>query len=106
MQDIFIFEQRGFDSEGRVAGSHKPTGFVPKFYEELKARGIGASVHFIPLHVHPYYRDTYGHKPDDFPVALDAFRRSISLPIYSKMTDADIERVIAAVSDAIETHRR
>ena len=77
-----------------------------RYIEELKARGIGASVHFIPLHVHPYYRDTYGHKPDDFPVALDAFRRSISLPIYSKMTDADIERVIAAVSDAIETHRR
>jgi dTDP-4-amino-4,6-dideoxygalactose transaminase len=77
-----------------------------QFIEELKARGIGTSVHFIPLHIHPYYRETYGYRPDDFPVALDAYRRSISLPIYSKMSDADIERVISAVSDIAAHHRR
>jgi len=77
-----------------------------RFIEELKARGIGSSVHFIPLHLHPYYRDLYRYRPDDFPVALDAFRRSVSLPIYSKMSDADIDRVIAAVNDAIAAHRR
>jgi UDP-4-amino-4,6-dideoxy-N-acetyl-beta-L-altrosamine N-acetyltransferase len=65
--------------------------------ELLKERGIGASVHFIPLHLHPYYRETYGYSPDDFPVAHDLYRRSISLPLYSRMTDADVERVIDAV---------
>jgi dTDP-4-amino-4,6-dideoxygalactose transaminase len=74
--------------------------------EELKARGVGTSVHFIPLHIHPYYRETYGYKPDDFPVALDVYGRSISLPIYSKMGDADVNRVIEAVMDVIAAHRR
>jgi dTDP-4-amino-4,6-dideoxygalactose transaminase len=68
-----------------------------QFIEELKARNIGASVHFIPLHIHPYYRETYGHKPEDFPVAYREYLREISLPIYSKMTDADVADVIAAV---------
>jgi perosamine synthetase len=70
-----------------------------RFIEELKARGIGASVHFIPLHLHPYYRETYGLKPESLPVALDLYRRSISLPIYSAMTHADVERVVDAVLD-------
>jgi perosamine synthetase len=68
-----------------------------QFIEELKSLGIGVSVHFIPLHLHPYYRDTYGYAPGDFPVAEDLYARSISLPIYSKMTDDDVERVISAV---------
>lgn len=69
-----------------------------RFIDELKLRGIGVSVHFIPLHIHPYYRETYGYAPSDFPVAMDCFSRSISLPIYSKMTDVDVERVIDAVT--------
>jgi perosamine synthetase len=74
--------------------------------EELKARGIGTSVHFIPLHIHPYYRKTYGYKPEDFPVAYDIFKRIISLPIYPKMTDKDVEKVIGAVSDITSKNRR
>lgn len=77
-----------------------------RFIEELKVRGIGTSVHFIPLHLHPYYRDTYGYRPEAFPVALDCYRRSISLPIYSKMTDADVDRVTSAVLELSRTHRR
>ncbi len=69
------------------------------FIEELKSRGIGTSVHFIPLHIHPYYRDMYGYKPEDFPVAYETYQRIISLPIYPKMTDEDIQMVIEAVSD-------
>lgn len=65
--------------------------------DDLKARGIGTSMHFIPLHLHSYYRATYGFKPDDFPVALDTYRRALSLPIYSSMTDADTTRVIDQV---------
>jgi dTDP-4-amino-4,6-dideoxygalactose transaminase len=40
-----------------------------KSIDELRRKGIGTSVHFIPLHIHPYYRETYGYKPEDFPVA-------------------------------------
>ncbi|HMK77291.1 MAG TPA: DegT/DnrJ/EryC1/StrS aminotransferase family protein [Thermodesulfobacteriota bacterium] len=78
------------------------TGFI----EELKRMGIGTSVHFIPLHIHPYYRDVYGYRPDDFPVAFETYKRIISLPIYSKMTDPDVERVIEAVMHIAKSNRR
>lgn len=72
----------------------------------LKERGIGASVHFIPLHVHPYYRDELGYRPEALPVALDLYRRSISLPLWSAMSEAQIERVVAAVVGLAREHRR
>ncbi|HLP15129.1 MAG TPA: DegT/DnrJ/EryC1/StrS aminotransferase family protein [Bacteroidota bacterium] len=72
-----------------------------RFIEELKKRNIGASVHFIPLHIHPYYRDLYGYKPEEFPVAYAEYLREVSLPIYSKMSDSDVEDVIDAVLDII-----
>lgn len=75
------------------------------FVEGLRKRNIGASVHFIPLHLHPYYRETYGYKAEDFPVATREFRREISLPIYSRMTDHDVDDVIAAVHEVAETLR-
>lgn len=68
-----------------------------KFIELMVEQGIGTSVHFIPLHLHPYWRDTYHYKADDFPVALDVYSRAVSLPIYPKMTDSDVERVIQSV---------
>jgi dTDP-4-amino-4,6-dideoxygalactose transaminase len=70
-----------------------------QFVSEVKARGIGCSVHFIPLHMHPYYRETYGTSSSAFPVATDLYERSLSLPIYSKMTEAEVSRVVAAVID-------
>jgi dTDP-4-amino-4,6-dideoxygalactose transaminase len=76
-----------------------------EFIEELKHQNIGASVHFIPLHIHPYYRDTYGYEPADFPTAYQEYQREISLPIYSKMTDSDVQDVIDAVLEIIDTHR-
>lgn len=72
-----------------------------RFIEKMADKGIGTSVHFIPLHLHPYWRDLYGFEPNDFPVALDCYRRAVSLPIYSKMTDTDVERVIKAVRDIL-----
>jgi len=69
------------------------------FIEALKYRGIGTSVHFIPLHIHPYYRDTYGYGPGDFPRAYEAYTKMLSLPIYPKMTDEDVRRVIEAVRE-------
>jgi dTDP-4-amino-4,6-dideoxygalactose transaminase len=76
------------------------------FIKELAAANIGTSVHFIPLHLHPYYRDTYSLTPDDFPMALAAYRREISLPIYPSMTQEDTEDVIAAVRRIVERRRR
>jgi perosamine synthetase len=77
-----------------------------RFIEELKARGIGASVHFIPLHLHPYYRELLRARPEDHPVALDLYSRSVSLPIYSRMSDGEVERVIGAVKDIVAKHRQ
>jgi dTDP-4-amino-4,6-dideoxygalactose transaminase len=77
-----------------------------QFIEELKDRNIGTSVHFIPIHLHPYYRDKYGYKPKDYPVAYSNFKRIISLPIYPRMSDQDISDVIEAVLDVAEKHRR
>jgi dTDP-4-amino-4,6-dideoxygalactose transaminase len=74
------------------------------FFEELKARNIGASVHYTPLHMHPYYRDKYGYAPEDLPVSCDAFRRMISLPLNAKMTDEDAADVIEAVRDIVHRH--
>ncbi len=74
--------------------------------EELKERGIGTSVHFIPLHLHPYYRDRWGYRPGDFPVAEDYFDRCISLPLYPAMSDEDQARVIEALTDIAHRFRR
>jgi dTDP-4-amino-4,6-dideoxygalactose transaminase len=77
-----------------------------KFIEELKNRNIGASVHFIPIHVHPYYRDKYGYKPTDYPVAYENYQRIVSLPMSAKHSDQDIDDVIEAVLDIVKEHRR
>jgi dTDP-4-amino-4,6-dideoxygalactose transaminase len=74
-----------------------------RFVDELKKRNIGTSVHFIPLHVHPYYRETYGYRPEGLPIAHREYLREVSLPIYSKMTDQDAADVIAAVREVAET---
>ena len=75
------------------------------FIVRLKERNISSSVHFIPLHVHPYYQATYGYEAEDFPVAFQEYQREISLPIYSKMTDSDVEDVIDAVHDVLRDFR-
>jgi dTDP-4-amino-4,6-dideoxygalactose transaminase len=71
------------------------------FIEALRARGIATSVHYVPLHLHPYWRDTYRLRSEQFPVSTEAYRRMVSLPIYSRMTDADVSRVIEAVHEAL-----
>jgi perosamine synthetase len=77
-----------------------------EFIQALKKEGVGASVHFIPLHLHPFYRDTFGYKPHDFPAASAAFERIISLPIYPRMTEGNVESVIAAVKKIARENRR
>jgi len=77
-----------------------------EFIDELRRRGVGASVHFIPLHLHPYYRDAFGYRPGDLPNAYGEFLRSISLPLYSSMRDEQVERVVATVLDLVAHSRR
>ncbi len=74
--------------------------------EKLKARGIGTSVHFIPLHMHPYYKKAYGYRAEDFPVASREYERYLSLPIYPGMTGAQIDYVIANVLEIIKDAAR
>ena len=77
---------------------------VPRdeFIERLFKLGIGVSVHYIPLHLQPYWRDRYGLKPEQFPHSQRAYERMVSLPLYTRMTDADADRVCAAVREALQ----
>jgi dTDP-4-amino-4,6-dideoxygalactose transaminase len=71
------------------------------FIEKLFAAGIGCSVHYIPLHLHPYWRDRYGLSPEQFPRSQQAYERMVSLPLYTRMTGTDVERVAAAAREAL-----
>jgi dTDP-4-amino-4,6-dideoxygalactose transaminase len=73
---------------------------------QMKQAGIGTSVHFIPLHLHPYYRNRFGYSSGDFPHAEDAFARCISLPIYPDMNDTDVKRVVASVEQFAQKNSR
>lgn len=74
--------------------------------ERLRTKGVGTSVHFIPLHLHPAYQRAYGYGPGDFPAAEAAFERACSLPIYPAMTDADVSHVIEAVQTTLREAKR
>ncbi len=75
------------------------------FVAHLRQANIGASVHFIPLHLHPYYRGAFGYRPEDFPRALRAYQRAVSLPLYPRMTEDDVADVIQAVREIVARHR-
>jgi dTDP-4-amino-4,6-dideoxygalactose transaminase len=69
--------------------------------ERLFAAGIGCSVHYIPLHLQPYWRDRYALRPEQFPHSQHAYERMLSLPIHTRMSEADVQRVAAAVRHAL-----
>lgn len=73
--------------------------------EYLARSGIGTSVHFIPLHLHPYWRERYRFAPQDFPVTLACYRNAISLPIYPEMTDWQIELVAEKLREVLSSNR-
>ena len=77
-----------------------------QFIEQLKNAGIGTSVHFIPLHRHPYYVKEYGCQNQDFPHADDSFVRALSLPIYPGLHKAQMQRVVESVQDIIAKNRK
>jgi dTDP-4-amino-4,6-dideoxygalactose transaminase len=75
------------------------------FMEEMRTEGVGCSVHFTPIPLHPYYRKTLKMR-DPCTRALREYPRLVSLPLYSKMTDDDVERVIKAVKKAVTRHKK
>jgi perosamine synthetase len=77
-----------------------------QFIERLRQAGISTSVHFIPLHMHPYYQKTYGYRTGDLPTAEAEYKRYLSLPIFPTMSDEQIEQVISAVVKTVETSTR
>ncbi len=74
--------------------------------EELNAAGIGTSVHFIPLHVHSFYREHFGYNEDSLPKATEQWERMISLPLYPGLEEREVDRVAATLKQVLERHRR
>ena len=95
--------------EGEIHARHlyplRLTGQAPvdrdEFIRKMFDAGIGCSVHFIPLHLHPYWAQTYALKPDSFPEALRAFQGTVSLPLFTRMTDDDQTRVVRTVREIL-----
>jgi dTDP-4-amino-4,6-dideoxygalactose transaminase len=77
-----------------------------QFFEEMKHAGITCAVHWRPLHLHPYYRSTYGLEPHDYPNATALFQRNLSLPLYPTMGDEKIDTVVDTVTDLVTHFRR
>jgi dTDP-4-amino-4,6-dideoxygalactose transaminase len=77
-----------------------------QFIEELKQAGVGCSVHWRPLHLHPYYQETYGLRAEDFPVATAVWERLISLPIFPGMRADEIDHVVTTIREICERHAR
>jgi perosamine synthetase len=77
-----------------------------EFFRSLRAENIGVNVHYIPVHLHPYYRQRFGYSGGEFPVAEKAYSQLISLPMFHAMTDQDVEDVIESVLKVSEGLRR
>ncbi len=77
-----------------------------QIFRALRAENIGVNVHYIPVHLHPYYRERFGYKGGEFPVAEDAYSRLISLPMFHGMSDQDVKDVIAAITKVFSTYSR
>lgn len=76
------------------------------FIEKLKQAGVGCSVHWRPLHLHPYYKETFNYRPQDFPVATAAWKRLISLPIFPTMREEEIEHTVRVVKSLCALYGR
>jgi len=75
-------------------------------FQALRAENIGVNVHYIPVHMHPYYRNLFGYEGGEYPIAEAAYERLISLPMFHAMTKADVDDVINAVKKVIESFRK
>jgi dTDP-4-amino-4,6-dideoxygalactose transaminase len=89
----------------RVRGERLTIG-RDEFIEALRERGIGTSVHFIPIHYHPYYREGFGFRKGDYPRCEEVFEGLLSLPLYPLMSMDDVARAAEAVREIVSAHRR
>ncbi len=76
-----------------------------EIFAALRAEGIGVNVHYVPVHLHPFYRERFGTEPGLCPVAEAAYERLITLPIFPRMSDKDVDDVVAAMHKVVETYR-
>ena len=84
----------------------KLTANRAQIFRALRAENIGVNVHYIPVHCHPYYRDRFGNRDGEYPIAENAYARLISLPMFHAMSDQDVEDVIAAVSKTLRYYSK
>jgi dTDP-4-amino-4,6-dideoxygalactose transaminase len=77
-----------------------------RFIEELKEHNIGTSLHFIPVHLHPYYQEEFGYQRGDLPQTEAIYDRILSLPLYPRMSENDVNDVIRSVRHVVMTNRR
>ena len=83
----------------RLKGNRK------KIFKELRKQGIGVQVHYLPIHLHPFYKKKFGYKKGDFPIAERYYKRTITLPLFPKMTDREVAQVIKIVKKTIDYYR-
>ncbi|MFC1874294.1 UDP-4-amino-4,6-dideoxy-N-acetyl-beta-L-altrosamine transaminase [Chloroflexota bacterium] len=74
-------------------------------FDALRAANIGVNVHYLPVHLHPYYRNNFGYKKGDYPRAEAYYERAITLPVFPRMSDEDVDYVIGAVRKVITKYR-
>ena len=84
----------------------KLTANRAQIFRALRAENIGVNVHYIPVHGHPYYRDRFGNRDGEYPIAENAYARLISLPMFHGMNDQDVEDVITAVTKILRYYRK
>ncbi|HZX49804.1 MAG TPA: UDP-4-amino-4,6-dideoxy-N-acetyl-beta-L-altrosamine transaminase [Candidatus Paceibacterota bacterium] len=75
-------------------------------FEKLQEKGIGVQVHYMPLHLHPFYQKTFGYKKGDFPRAERYYERALTLPLFPKMTDKEVKYVIRGVQKLVEQYQK
>lgn len=85
------------DNESASAGFEQKNAYRRDFYDYLRAAGIMAQVHYVPIHLHPFYRKRYGYKPGDYPAAETFYAEEISLPMYPELTEEQQNYVIEKV---------
>lgn len=87
-------------------GSERLTADRGQVFRALRAENIGVNVHYIPVHLHPYYRDRFGFRGGEFPVAEEAYERLITLPMFHGMSDHDVQDVVDALTKVVEHYAR
>ena len=75
-----------------------------EIFSALRGENLGVNVHYIPVHQHPYYRERFGYKGGEYPVAEDAYERLISLPMFHSITDQDVEDVVHAMQKVVASY--